>query len=115
MNKNDQMRVAVEHIKRVCPDPIGQGVMAVFAQDGILHNDTPEEKPVKQHIIFWLTLDRSEGGHYCAVVIESTGEAAQQRAWMMDRHLRDWRQASVSVQARVSHTRTPIVLAMDGI
>ena len=66
-------------------------------------------------IIFWLTLDRSEGGHDCAVVIEDTGEEAKRRAFMMDRHLRDWRQASVSVQARVRSTRTPMVLAMDGV
>ena len=72
---------------------------------------------MKTKIIFWLVLDLPEGGCHCAVVIESTGEAAKQRANMMDKHLhlRDWRQASVSVQARVPHTRTPMVLAMDGI
>jgi hypothetical protein len=65
--------------------------------------------------IFWLVLPTPDCGHYCAVVIESTGESAQQRACLMDKHRRDWRMARVSVQAHVSYTRTPIVLAMDGV
>jgi len=44
MNKNDQMMVAVEHIKRVCPDRMGQGIMAAFAQNAILHSDTQEKQ-----------------------------------------------------------------------
>ena len=70
---------------------------------------------MKTKFIFWLVLDLPEGGYYGAVVIESNGEDAKRRASMMDKHRRDWRQASVSVQARVSHTRTPMVLAMDGV
>jgi hypothetical protein len=69
---------------------------------------------MKEKIIFWLVLD-CEGGFYCAVVIESSGREAQDRACLMDKHRRDWRKATVSPQARVGTCRTPIVLAMDGV
>jgi len=65
--------------------------------------------------IFWLVLDIPDGGHYRAVVIESTKEEAQRRACMMDEYRRNWRESSFSVQAKVACTRTPQVLAMDGV
>ncbi len=72
---------------------------------------------MKTKFIFWLILEGTKNKQYRAVVIESTKEAAKQRACMMDKHLqlRDWRQARVALQARVPHTRTPAVLAMDGV
>ncbi len=70
---------------------------------------------MKTKFIFWLVLNQTDCVHYCAVVIESTAEAAKKRACMMDNHRRDWRQASVSVQARVRASRTPQILAMDGV
>lgn len=32
MNKTDKLIAAAEHIKRVCPDIFGQGVLAAFAR-----------------------------------------------------------------------------------
>lgn len=69
---------------------------------------------MRDKIIFQLVLDH-EGGYYRAVVIESSGVEAQARAFMMDEHRRDWKESSISMQARVSFTRTSNVLAMDGI
>lgn len=69
---------------------------------------------MRDKTIFWLVLDH-EDGFYAAVVIESSGVEAQDRAFMMDRHRRDWRKATVSKQAKVAYTRTPQVLAMDNI
>ncbi len=70
---------------------------------------------MRDKIIFLLRLDAPEGGFYAAVVIESSEMEAQERAFFMDKHRRDWRKSSISDQAKVGCARTPQVLAMDGI
>ena len=67
---------------------------------------------MKEKIVFWLVLNKEEG-HRRAVVIEESGNAAKWRATFMDPYRDDWKNAEVSVIARVSHTRTVQVLAMD--
>lgn len=70
---------------------------------------------MRNKYVYWLVLDAPKGGFYATVVIEIGRREAQDRAFFMDKHRRDWRKASVSRQAEVGAWRTPIVLAMDGI